>query len=271
MKRVKYVLILCLPLMAFSLPAGVSSQGQDSFCGERNSTTQAGELVKYNVYYALAGIYVNAGTASFSNNLETLNGKPVYHIKAEGVTHPSYDWIYKVRDLYETFMDTATLKPMKFIRNVREGDFKHYENITFNHNVGTAITNSGVYKVPPCIQDVLSAVYNARNLDFNGYKKDDRIPFKMFLDNQVYDSYVRYLGKEQVKTKYGTFNAIKFRPLLVEGTIFTGGEKMTVWVSDDQNHVPLRIESPIIVGSIKVDMMTFRNLRYPLKSLRKLN
>jgi hypothetical protein len=91
----------------------------------------------------------------------------------------------------------------------------------------------------------------------------------MFLDNEVYDMYVRYLGKEDVKTKFGKFKAIKFRPLLVKGNIFEGGEKMTVWVSDDPNHIPLRIESPIIVGSVKMDMMGYGGLKYPLSSLKK--
>ena len=79
--------------------------------------------------------------------------------------------------------------------------------------------------------------------------------------------YIRYMGKENIKTKYGKFRAIKFKPLLLKGTIFEGGEKMTVWVSDDGNKIPVRIESPISVGSIKVDMMTYRNLRYRLSSL----
>jgi hypothetical protein len=89
----------------------------------------------------------------------------------------------------------------------------------------------------------------------------------MYLDNEVYQLYIRYLGKETVKTKYGKFRAYKFKPLLIKGTIFEGGEKMTVWVSDDANQIPLRVESPISVGSVKVDMMGYRNLRYPLTSL----
>jgi hypothetical protein len=89
----------------------------------------------------------------------------------------------------------------------------------------------------------------------------------MFLDNEVYNLYIKYMGKEVVTTKYGKFRAIKFKPLLVKGTLFQGGEKMTVWVSDDANHIPLRIESPIVVGSVKVDMMQYRNLRYPLSSM----
>jgi hypothetical protein len=83
----------------------------------------------------------------------------------------------------------------------------------------------------------------------------------MFLDNEVYDMYIRYLGKEDIKTKFGKFKAHKFKPLLVKGNIFEGGEKMTVWVSDDPNHIPLRIESPIAVGSVKVDMMGYAGLK----------
>lgn len=243
----------------------------DDFCQIRNSSTKPGEQITFTVYYTLAGVYVNAGTAVFTNSLEKLNGVPVYHITGEGRTNSSYEWFYKVRDVYQTYMDTATLKPLKFIRSVQEGGHKHYENITFNHTARTAVTTKGVYKVPPCIQDVLSAVYNARNINFNKFKVNDKIPFKMFLDNEVYDMYIRYLGKEEIKTKYGLFRAIKFKPLLVKGTIFEGGEKMTVWVSDDDNHLPLRIESPITVGKVKVDMMSYKNLRYPLRSLKKVN
>jgi hypothetical protein len=92
----------------------------------------------------------------------------------------------------------------------------------------------------------------------------------MFLDDEVYHLYLRYVGKETVKTQYGKFRAIKFKPLLIKGTIFEGGEKMTAWISDDPNHLLLRVESPISVGSIKVDMFGYKNLRYPLTSLLKV-
>jgi hypothetical protein len=107
-------------------------------------------------------------------------------------------------------------------------------------------------------------------VDFSKYKPEDKIPFQMFLDNEVFNMYIRYLGKETVKTQYGRFRAVKFKPLLLKGTIFEGGEKMTVWVSDDPNRVVLRVESPIVVGKVKIDMMSYRNLKHPLTSLVKL-
>lgn len=257
----KVILFTILFSSAFRLAAG------DDFCGIRNNTFRTGERLSLMVFYNALGLYVNAGTANLVVTSENLFNKPVYHIVGTGSTNSNYDWIFKVRDRYETYIDTETLQPYKFIRNVDEGGYKKYENITFNHTANTAITTQGVYKIPHCIQDVIGAVYYARNIDFNKYKPGDKIPFFMFLDNEVYNMYIRYEGKETVKTRYGKFHAIKFKPLLLKGSIFEGGERMTVYVSDDANKIPLRIESPLLVGSVKVDMMSYDNLRYPLSSL----
>lgn len=259
MKKTGLVLLMILGWR--SLSAG------DEFCGIHNRAFQDGENISFNVFYSVVGLYINAGSANFTVTQEHLNNHPVYHVVGVGSSNPSYDWIFKVRDRYESFIDTATLQPLKFIRNVSEGGFKKYENVTFNKQTATAVATDGVFKVPACVQDVLSSIYYARNIDFTKYQPEDKIPFTMFLDNEVFNLYIKYLGKEEIKTKYGKFRAIKFKPLLVKGTLFEGGEKMTVWVSDDANHIPLRIESPIVVGSVKVDMMQYRNLRYPLSSM----
>ena len=236
-------------------------------CRVRNTTFKSGEEITMRVYYTTLGMYVGAGEARFTTNLERYNGKPVYHCVGTGTTYPFFDNFFKVRDRYETYIDTATMLPVKFIRNVDEGGYKIYNNVTFNHRGGTAVSTNGVFKITNCIQDVISSTYYARNIDFSKYKPGDKIPFDMFLDDEIYHLYMKYEGKENIKTKYGKFHAIKFKPLLIKGSIFQGGENMNVWVSDDKNRVLLRAESPISVGSIKVDMMAYRNLRYPLSSL----
>ena len=261
---IKLIAVPAIGLLAFSNRA--ETHFQDN-CAMRNTAFLAGEKIVMTVYYAVAGIYVNAGTATFTNSLEILNNKPVYHIVGDGRSNSSYDVLYKVRDRYETYIDTTTLQPLKFVRDVNEGGYKKYQNVTFNKTANTAITNDGVFKVPACVQDVVSAVFYARNIDFTKLQPNDRIAFDMFLDNEVFNMYIRYLGKETIKTKYGKFRAIKFKPLLIKGTIFEGGEQMVVWVTDDENHIPVRIESPISVGKVKIDMMSHENLRYPLTSL----
>ena len=261
--------LIAIPLIAMTaFTKKANTPFQDS-CSVRNTAFKAGEKVTFKVFYAVAGVYVDAGTATFTNTLETLNSKPVYHIVGEGHTNSSYDFLYKVRDRYETYIDTTTMQPLKFIRNVNEGGHKRYENVSFNKTANTAVTTEGVFKVPACVQDVVSAVFYSRNVDFSKLQPNDKIAFSMFLDNEVFNMYIRYLGKETIKTKYGKFDAIKFKPLLIKGTIFEGGENMTVWVTDDMNRIPVRIESPISVGKVKIDMMGHENLRYPLTSIIK--
>ncbi|HEY0732720.1 MAG TPA: DUF3108 domain-containing protein [Chitinophagaceae bacterium] len=272
MRRFKTVFFLISCIMVVNLNAETPMQetSPDDFCSIRNTTFQPGERLSYTVYYSLFGLYVNAGNATVSTSLERINNRPVYHIVGDGKSNSSYDWVTKVKDRYESYVDTATLQPVKFIRDVHEGNHKKYENITFNRTTNTAITPDGIYKVPACIQDVVSALSYIRNIDFKKYKPGDKINFNMFIDNEVYNMYIRYVGKEEVKTRYGKFRTIKFKPLLIKGTVFDGGEKMTIWVTDDNNRIPVRAESPLKVGSIKVDLMGYRNLRHPFTALVKL-
>lgn len=248
---------------------GIRLNADSEFCGITNACFSSGEKIILKVYYNVVGLYVDAGTAIFNAQVESYNGKPVYHAVGEGYSNSSYDWIFRVRDRYETYMDTANLKPYRFIRNIDEGGYKKYENASFNHEANSVVTTTGVYKTPDCIHDVISAVYYARNINFDNYNVGDKIYLNLFLDDEIHNIYIRYMGKETIKTRYGKFRTIKFKPLLIKGSMFEGGEKMTVWVSDDRNHLPLRIESPIVVGNVKVDMMGYRNLRYPLTSLIK--
>lgn len=237
-------------------------------CAIPNTAFKSGENVGFDIYYSVGKlINVHAGKGSFTTTLEKLNGHQTYHIVAQGSTLSSYEWFYKARDVYETYMDVETLQPVKFIRNVHEGDSKKYQYINFNNDNNTAQTADGTYRMPECVHDVVSSVFYARNIDYNKLKVNDRVSFTMFLGNQLYKMYIRYLGKEVISTKYGKFNTIKIKPLTIKGDVFHGGEKMTIWITDDANHVPVRAESPIIVGSVKIDMTSFQNLRSPMSAL----
>ena len=227
------IIIGCLLFFAF--PSSNNNDSGDEFCGIKNRAFLAGESITMRVFYSAAGVYIGAGEATFTTNLERFNGKTTYHCLGEGKTYSFFDNFFKVRDRYESYIDTFTMLPIKFLRNVDEGGYKIYNNVTFNHGAGTTISTNGIFKTPGCIQDVVSSMYYARNINFDKYNPGDKIPFNMFLDDEVYQLYIRYLGKETVKTRYGKFKAIKLKPLLIKEAIFEGGEKMTVWISDDPN------------------------------------
>lgn len=228
----------------------------------QNYAFKAGERIEYSVGYSVIGVYLSAGSASFTTiKTDTAN---VFHFVGEGATNKRYDWIFKVRDRYESYYDAKKMLPLKSVRNVSEGKYKRYEETVFDHKGNIAITKKGNFKVPADIQDVISIVYKSRNINFANYKPGDKITFNMFFGTEIYNMYIKYVGRETVKTKYGNIKAIKLMPLLLKGNVFKGGEDMAVWITDDNNHIPIKIESKLSVGSIKVHLSNYQNLQYPL-------
>lgn len=237
-------------------------------CLIKNTAFKSGEELKYIVNYSWGLIWVEAGHATFTVKSERIGSLPVYHFIGEGSSFPKYDWFYKVRDKFESYSDSLELKPFRYIRNTSEGGNKVYNDNLFNFRKLKVYSNSvekdnrikrDSIQVDICTKDVLTMIYYARNLDFSKCKPDEKIPVSLFLDGKVYPLYIRYVGKEKVKTEFGTLDCIKFRPLLIEGTIFKGGDEMTVWVTDDKRRIPVYIETPIVVGSIKVRLVSIKN------------
>jgi hypothetical protein len=255
---------LFFTLISFFIPA------DNNICRQPNTSYKEGEKIKYSIYYNVIGIYVNAGKAEFTTQLSSFEGKDTYTFRAIGKSNSKYDWIFKVRDVYESIVDVKTLLPYQFTRNINEGNFHQTDLISFNQKAKNATTLGNTYPTSDCTYDVISAIYAARNISFDNLQLNEKVYLNFFLDKELYPSYFKYLGKEQITTQYGTFKAIKLAPLLVKGSMFKGGEQMTIWVTDDANHIPVRIQTPIIVGNIKVDMVGYENLRHPLNSLIEL-
>jgi hypothetical protein len=124
------------------------------------------------------------------------------------------------------------------------------------------------YKVEPNTQDLLSAFYYARTLDMVNIRVGQEFEIQTFFDREMYPLKFKYLGKEVVKTKLGSFNCLKFRPMVEKGRVFKEEEDMTLWVSDDQNKVPIRLKTDLLVGSIEMDLVEYKNLVRPLNKLR---
>lgn len=246
-------------------------------CTFTNRTFKDNEVFSYKIYYNWGAIWVAAGEASFSALRTELNGQPVYHFIGLGSTYPKYDWFYKVNDKYESFADTLSLKPLRFKREALEGGNYTYDDYVFNQRKKKVYTaakrNSKPTKldslsITSCTNDVLTAIYYTRCIDFSSYKIKDTIPVTFVLDGEVFPSYVRYLGTEIIHSELlGDVRCIKFRPKLIAGTLFKGGEGMTVWVTDDRNRMPVYVETPILVGTIKVQLLKYSGLRNKLDCL----
>jgi hypothetical protein len=268
-----------LMLMLIMLHFAVTESTAQRSCTVQNKTFSAGESCSYKILYNWGAIWMEAGEATFSTSLETINGKPAYHFTGTGATYSKYDWFYKVRDKYESWADTLTLKPLRFRRDAHEGGNHTFDDYVFDQKKKKVFTSEKRGKKPSrldsinitsCTNDVMTAIFYARCLDFSSYKSNDTIPITFVLDGKVYPSYVRYLGKETIKNDVlGTVRCIKFRPKLIEGTLFKGGEGMTVWVTDDMNRMPVYVETPIVVGTVKVHLFKYSGLRNKIEAIVK--
>lgn len=251
---------------------------EKEICIDKQKTFVSGEELYYTISYNLGPLWVNAADVTFTANLEEYKGNICWHFKGKGQTFPGYDWIFKVRDLYESFVDTSYFRPLKYVRDTKEGSnikynenyFNNYKNVAYSftrNEKGKMIKDTA--RITSCTYDVLTMIYAARNINFSKYKAGSKIPISLYLDGETYSQYIEYLGKETIKTELGNFDCIKFKPKLIAGTIFKAGDEMTVWATDDKNKIPLVVETPILVGSIKAKINTVKNLRYPLHAIQK--
>jgi len=275
--------LLIFSIMAFTIPPTetdstshnlpVIEAEQDIIepCFMENKTFQGGEEITYKLYYNWGIMWLSAGEVTFKVN----DMGSQYHVAVAGRTYKSYEWFFKVRDYYDTYIDKNSLLPKTAIRDVSEGKYKLYDKITFDQENKKASSLRGKtrevatkkeYNVGECMHDVISVIYYSRNIDFESYNEGEEFPVKIFMDKEVWPLDVKYKGKEirkKVKGK-GRFNTIKFSPQVVSGRVFKEGEEMMVYVSDDKNRIPLLIESPVSVGSIKAVLKSYKGLKYEM-------
>lgn len=243
-------------------------------CAITNNTFQNGEKLTYKIYYNWNFVWLAAGEVTF----QVFDEGNQYHYQAIGQTYDSYEWFFKVHDDYNSWVDKNTLLPNYSERSVNEGDYHIFEKISFNqasHKMtvwrspkrGDAETKTE-HLVQSCVHDVLSSLYHLRNIDFGSRQSGAEEPFSIFMDQEEFPLKMRYMGKDGRKKIHGMgrYNTMRFQPQVIAGNVFKDDAKMSVWVSDDQNRIPVLIESPVSVGSVKMVLKEYKGLKYDFKA-----
>lgn len=227
-----------------------------------------GEWFKFRVHYG----FVTAGYATLEVNNANLDGNQVYHIKGEGRTIGLSKLFFNVEDYYQSYIDKEKDFPYRFIRKIDEGGYTKDIQIDFNHNSGTAIVHNKEKNTKDIVafskgaQDMVSAFYYLRNqLDVTNIKEGHTVDMDMFFDKESYRFRLKFLGREELNTKFGKIATLKFRPYVEAGRVFKEKESLTVWVSDDDNKIPLLIKADLAVGSLKATLTEFKGLQHSFK------
>jgi len=262
MKRTTLILILStLSFLGFSQSEIVP-----------NFSFKRGEKLIFRVYYdSFVTGKVTAGEASLEVTYDNkvIGGKTTYHVIGSGHSKGAFDFFFKVIDRFESYFDDQTLSPYVFVRRTREGDYKKDDDVTFLKNKGVAVSRNKTTPIKSDVHDFLSAYYWARNLDATKYKFGESAYFSFFLDDTTYSTKIQFIKKEDVKIGLGKFSTIKIMPGVAKGTVFNKEYPFEVWVSDDKNRIPILAQSKIIVGSVKMELISYTGLANPLTSKYK--
>lgn len=262
--RIKMKNTFILIVLIFTLQYA-SSQTESAF--------KDGEWFKFRISYSG---WLKAGEATLAISEKKLKGKPVYHVVGKGKTTGAIKWFFKVKDRYESYFDTKTGLPYKFIRKINEGGHTKDIEIAFDHTTNKAEVNNKKHKtvknidIESNVQDMVSAFYYLRNnYDTEKIKAGDVVNLNMFFDEENYPFKLKFLGRETIKTTVnGTrvkVKTLKFRPYVLAGRVFKEEESLTLWVSADNNKIPLKIKANLAVGSLRADLEQYKGLKHSFK------
>ena len=262
-------------LLGFSVLSMAFAQSNTQGDGDRGTTDvvplrnvqhnafKAGEKLTYVVHYG----WVNAGLAivELKESEREIQGRKVLHAVGKGYSLGAFNTFFKVDDTYESYFDAQGVFPWVFRRNVSEGGYEFTQDYVYNqHRREVTTQEPKTFKVPGSVQDMLSAFYYARTIDYSTAKVGDVYTIDCFLDNELWPLRMKFMGRETIKLRTGKYRCMKFQPVVQEGRIFKGNDDLNVWISDDGNCIPVLAQAKVLVGSIKMELSGFEGLVHPI-------
>lgn len=247
----KYTILFLLFILTFS-----------TFSQEKKPAFKSGEWLRYKMSYSG---FLRAGTAILEVNEEDLNGQKVFHTKGTGWTSGMIKWFFEVDDLYESYFDKDSIKPYLFKRKINEGGYKKHRITSFNYNSKQAYIQDFTKQEDTTVafanvQDMMSSFYYLRNIETKDLKQGDEVALDMFIDAKIHPFKLRFLGREVLKTKFGKVNSLIFRPLVQSGRIFKEQESVKIWITNDANKIPIKMQASLSVGSLRAELEAYKGL-----------
>ncbi len=246
--------------LLFVLTAGFTTPREDAF--------GVGEYFKFRIHYGL----VNAGYATLEVSEATKNGKKMFHSVGKGWTVGMSRFFFKVEDQYESYFDKNTCVPVQHVRKIDEGGYIRNSEAFFDQDGNRVLVKDykrnkeKTYVIPDKTLDAVSMFYYLRNHpSIDKMTIGQAITVDIFFDDEVIKFKLKYIGQEDISTKFGVVPTMIFRPLVQSGRVFKEEESLTVWISDDDNKIPVRIKASLAVGSIKADLESFKGLKHSFK------
>jgi hypothetical protein len=263
---------------AFLLTGMLFSTAQAQSVAADSIAFQAGENLTYAVSYKIGFIEPDIADVTFSTINSTINDVPAYRVSAVAEVDSKWRWFFDMRDEYNAWLDCKTLRPLYFSNNIKEGNYRFVSSYLYDWDKRVVISdyknlriNEPHQKIMPLTDesfDGVSLFFNMRNQISSEMTPGQKAYIQLVLSDTIKQLQYRFIGPEVRKIKgLGKYRTLKFACQLTNDTdqeSFPEGNEFFIWFSDDRNRIPLYLESPIRVGSIKGYLTSYQGLKYPL-------
>ena len=281
------MILLCTCMTASLLHAQENTVSKGTSCVPVRTTSEeelafrSGERMDFILHYKWGSINTDVGTATVTLDSLTFNGQKAFRCTASGRTKKFFDVFFKVRENFTSWFTREGMRPLKFTRDTYEGGYEARNTYLYKWDAAEPYIAADVYTskmgqkslqlpLTPCTYDLPALFFFARNMDVENVEPGKRYPMTFAIDEEIYNVYFILYGRETIKVKgLGTVNTIRFAAKLLEGEVFKGEEDMTIWVSDDENRLPVYFEAPLRVGVAAGRMSGYGGLKSPFTSLVK--
>ena len=218
-----------------------------------NNAFGLGESLRFEIVYGP----INAGYATLEvTGITEIDGFSCYRILSRANSNKFFSTFYKVRDRAESFIDMKGIFSRRFEKHLREGSYKQDRVVTFDYERGVANSSKkGQIKIPPFIQDILSALYYLRTKELI---TGEPHYIDSYADGKIYPLQVNVYRKEKVKVKAGEFECFVVEPIIRTDGIFKHEGKLLVWLTTDQYKMPVQMKSKVLIGSICAKLESYR-------------
>ena len=260
--------IISFLLSALLLPS-VTDYAQQSRCIPVRSVREAdlafcgGERLSYVLKYRFGFINSDIGDAVVSLDTVNMGSEGAFHCRVYGKTRGFYDRLFHVEEDFNSYFTREGLTPLRFTRNTHEGRYRATNEYAYNWTEESPWLDAKVYtsrwgetrsfNIPlkTCTFDLPSLFFYARNMDLSRVEQDVKYPMTFAIDEEIFDVYFIYRGRETLKVKnIGNVKCLSFAAKLLEGGVFKGDSDMIIYVSDDENRIPVYFYAKILVGEV---------------------
>ena len=240
-----------------------------------------GEEATFTLHYEWGLIDSDVGSATVRLDSLTYNGQKAYRCTMHGRTTRMYDYVFRVREDFQSCFTRDGLKPLSFYRHSQEGDYEARNTYVYDWAAAEPTIRAELYTskvgpsnmdipLTPCTFDLPTLFYYARNMNFDVIERGRKYPMTFAIDDEVFNVYFILHGREKIRVKgIGEVRTIKFGAKLLEGEVFKGEADMIIWVTDDDNRLPVYFEAPLLIGMAKGRLTSYKNLKYPFTSIVK--